>query len=333
MGRCVFPLRTSVEWFDDPKSPAIEERVKQAAVLYDELLFEGGFVEIDITDGGAIQMWHPPEDATAERLELANRVLETGSPVVLSIGKQPARGVPAQPEDMHTLMSGSLQQHYMSELMYSVMNRFAEYNDGWAKIAFTGHLSASDFDRWLPHRSSSALRNEELMPDLRTRHQWLRDFVAKAFDRDSALAEHLDATFNVSPLFQPMLELRSPHAAAHSQEGILSHLFPDVSDLPWEVVMEFREHDAAREARLRIAAAVERAEQDGISAADAQFTRDLVFAEKDLRKRHSIPERLAKMLVSVVPVAGGLLTEGTSAAVEAKRDRQDWVAALRLIRR
>lgn len=144
MSRCFFPLRTSVEWFDDPASPAIEGRVKQAAVLYDELLFEDGFVEIDITDGGSMNMWHPAEAATPERLGQANQRIEAGAPVVFSIGKQPALDVPAAPEDMRVMMAGSLQQHYVAELMYSVMSRFADYNDGWGKIAFTGNTSAHD---------------------------------------------------------------------------------------------------------------------------------------------------------------------------------------------
>jgi hypothetical protein len=105
-----------------------------------------------------------------------------------------------------------------------------------------------------------------------------------------------------------------------------------VSDLPWEVVMEFREHDAAGEARARLQDAVERVQRDGITAADNQLTRDMIFADKDLRKRHSLKER-TKMAVSVVPVAGGALTEGAGAAADAARGKHDWVAALRLLRR
>jgi hypothetical protein len=326
-------LRTSVEWFDDPASPAIEGRVKQAAILYDELLFEDGFVEIDITDGGAIQTWEPPQAASAERLEHANRRIEDGSPVVWSIGKQSARGVPAMPEEMQVMMSGSLQQRYVAELMYSVMSCFADYNDGWARITFTGGLSPSDFDRWLPHRSMRASWDENLMPDLREERPWLRDFVIKAFDRDIALAERLGGTFNVSPLFEPMLAVRRLEAETPTAEETLTYLFPDVSDLPWEVVMEFRAHDAAREARVRIQEAVERAQRDGVTAADNQLTRDMIFADKDLRKRHSLKERITRMAVSVVPVAGGPLSEAAAAAAEATRTKHDWVAALSLLRR
>jgi len=328
----LFPLRTSVEWFDDPASPAIEGRVKQAAVLYEELLFEDGFVEIDITDGGAMRMWHPSESATEERLAEANRRIEAGAPIILSMGKQPARGAPAAPEDMRVMMAGSLRQRYVAELMYSVMSRFAEYNDGWAQVTFTGNLQPNDFDRFLSHRSTRALWDKGLMPELRESDPWLRDFVAKAFDRDAALADRLEATFNVSPLFRPMLAARRPESVEASAEAALTYLFPDVSDLPWEVVMEFRQHDAAGEARARLQAAIRRAQQDGITAADNQLTRDMVFADKDVRRRHSLAERLTKMAVSVVPVAGGALSEGAGAAAESARGKQDWVAALRLLR-
>ncbi len=332
MSRCVFPLRTSVEWFDNPDSPAIEGKVKQAAVLYDELLFEDGFVEIDITDGGAMHMWQPPEAATAERLERANERIEAGAPVVFAMGKQPAYGVPAADEDMHVMMAGSLQRRYVAELMYSAMQHFADYNDGWAQVSFTGNMTASDFDRWLPHRSTRASWDKELMPERREQQPWLRDFVIKAFDRDAALSEQLDATFNVSPLFEPMLAARRPHVTVPGAEETLTYMFPDVSDLPWEVVMEFREHDAAGEARARLQQAVERAQEYGITAADTQLTRDMLFADRDLRKRHSLKERLTKMAVSVVPVAGGALGEGAGAAADAARGKRDWVAALRLLR-
>jgi hypothetical protein len=37
-----FPLRTSVELFQEPASPKAVARAKQAAILYDRLVFEGG---------------------------------------------------------------------------------------------------------------------------------------------------------------------------------------------------------------------------------------------------------------------------------------------------
>jgi hypothetical protein len=216
--------------------------------------------------------------------------------------------------------------------MYSVVNRFADYNDGWAQITFTGSAQAHQLDHFLPHRSSSALFNKDLLAELRENDPWLRDYIVKAFDRDAAMAEHLDATFNVSPLFEPMLEARGRPLASPAEGEMLTYLFPDVSKLPWEVVMEFRQHDAVREARTRLREVTVRAQHDGVAAADNQLTRDMLFAQKDLAKKHSVIERLTKMAVSVVPVAGGSLAEGAGAAADRARSKGDWVAALRLLR-
>lgn len=294
-------------------------------MLYDELVFEDGFVEVDITDTWWTQIWHPPESATEERLAIANRPVKPGAEGFFALG--------ASADDMRVAIPGSWRRHYVAELMYSVVSRFAEYNDGWAQIAFTGRLDAKDFDPHSPTRSRLALSDAQLLPELRGADRWLREFVVKAFDRDSALAEEVDATFNVSPLFQPVLTKRRPESGRSNAEGVLKYMFPDVSDLPWERVMEFREHPAAAEARERLHEVTTRALEDGIGAADNQITRDMMFAEKELRKRYSGSERTARIIASIVPVPGNLLSEGVTAVVESARRKRDWVAALTLLRR
>jgi hypothetical protein len=49
----IFPLRTSVELFRDPMSVIAPTRAKEAAILYDELVFEAGLYEIGITEQGS----------------------------------------------------------------------------------------------------------------------------------------------------------------------------------------------------------------------------------------------------------------------------------------
>ncbi len=131
-----------------------------------------------------------------------------------------------------------------------------------------------------------------------------------------------------------MVVARTPEGlSGRAAHNALSYLFPDVTDLPWEVVMEFRSHDASQEARVKLQEVIARARQDGIVAADSALTRDMLFAEKELRKRHSLPERLGKVIASVIPVAGGALSEGAGALAETARDKRDWVGALSLLRK
>jgi len=194
-------------------------------------------------------------------------------------------------------------------------------------------MSASDFDRRLPHLSSSAVWDKALMPELRGSNPWLRDFIIKSFDRDAALARAVEADFHVSPLFEPMVATRTAKGLSEpTTHEALSYILPDVTDLPWEVIMEFRAHEASREARAKLHSAIARASQHGVAAAESRLTRDMLFTDKELRKRHSLPERLGKMVASVIPVAGGALAEGAGAVTEAARDKRDWGAALSLLR-
>jgi hypothetical protein len=332
MTRCVVPLRTSVEWFDNPLSPAIEGRVKQAAVLYDEVVVEDGLLEIDITDGGSIQQWLPPEMSTTERMAKANRPVAVGAPVTLSMAIQEGPGMPAEAEKAHVMMAGQLQQRYVAELMYSVLSHVAEFNDGWATISFTGDRDASSIDAGLPFKSSQAVWDRTLMPELRQRSPWLREFAIKAFDRDAALAAAINADLHVSPLFKPIAAHRS--STREPRDGpltTLEYLFPNVTAMPWQLVMEFREHEACLAARAKLRSIVDHAQEHGPYAAEARLSRDLVLAEKDLRRRHSFSERLGKIAASFVPLAGGALGEAASAAADHERGKADWGAAVSLL--
>ena len=50
--KMLFPLRTGVELFADPGMPEAGARAKQAAVLYDEVVFETGLYEVSIAETG-----------------------------------------------------------------------------------------------------------------------------------------------------------------------------------------------------------------------------------------------------------------------------------------
>ncbi|HEX2103083.1 MAG TPA: hypothetical protein VHF51_05495 [Solirubrobacteraceae bacterium] len=56
-----FPLRSSVELFDDPRSPTAVVRAKDAACLYDRVIFESGLLDVTIASNGSMPWWYPKE--------------------------------------------------------------------------------------------------------------------------------------------------------------------------------------------------------------------------------------------------------------------------------
>src|ERR1700761_7043227 len=91
-----FPLRSAVELFADPRSPDAVTKAKEAAVLYDELIFEDGLLDVSITPNGSANFWNPPDAMTPELLDRSRRINVVGSPMTLAIGTEAEPGVPAE---------------------------------------------------------------------------------------------------------------------------------------------------------------------------------------------------------------------------------------------
>jgi hypothetical protein len=105
-----FPLRSAVELFSDPRSPGAVTKAKEAAILYDELIFETGLLDVSITSKGSISFWNPPESMTPDLLERTRQIDAVGSPMVLAFGTEQEPGVPA--EKMEVVFEGQVSNAY-----------------------------------------------------------------------------------------------------------------------------------------------------------------------------------------------------------------------------
>jgi hypothetical protein len=77
VSRAYFPLRSSVELFHDPTSPKPIARAKEAAVLFDELIFEDGLFEASLNPESSIQQYKSADLVTDEDSRAA-RVIPEG---------------------------------------------------------------------------------------------------------------------------------------------------------------------------------------------------------------------------------------------------------------
>jgi hypothetical protein len=87
-----FPLRTSVELFQEPASPKAVARAKQAAILYDRLVFEGGLLDVTIGEGSRAETVVPRAAVTRDLLQFSRTPVRQGTPfqVVLQAEEYPA---------------------------------------------------------------------------------------------------------------------------------------------------------------------------------------------------------------------------------------------------
>ena len=136
-----FPLRSAVELFVDPRSPDVVTKAKEAAILYDEVTFEVGMLDVSITPNGSTSFWNPPEAMTPELLDRSRRIDAVGSPMTLAIGRQDEAGVPA--EEMHVFVEGQVSHRFLAEFHTGILDDLAPFEPDWVRTIDTGAAYAT----------------------------------------------------------------------------------------------------------------------------------------------------------------------------------------------
>jgi hypothetical protein len=332
-----FPLRTSVELFSDPESVDAIARAKEAVVLYDRVVFEAGLFEIGITEQGSFANWRGPTALTKDELARSRRLPEPGTNFEISIGKQPAKGIPAPQQAMHRFLSGSLSRSYVAEWHTGVMHELAKLRPDWAV-----QLVLSDQGQTMigfrPTIGETRRAIENATRDVQM-DPVVKGFAQSSLARDAVVAADMGAAFSVTSLFEPLL---AGTGAVPEPTGriALDILVPDVGKLPWEAVAEYREHPGSEDARGKLHEFEQRAlaadPDDPLTFQREVFreiSRDLFAVIKDLEG--SLTKDLAaeavKTGVSFIPLIGPFLGPGVSLAEAVAEDVQEqrtWYAAL-----
>ena len=88
----------------------------------------------------------------------------------------------------------------------------------------------------------------------------IASFAAGALARDLVIAGSLDATVQVTSLFEPLMVAESGRIRrSPSGQAALGIVVPHVARLRWDTIMEFREHPGSRDTRARLREIEERA--------------------------------------------------------------------------
>jgi hypothetical protein len=338
--RILLPLRTSVDLFSDPTQPSALTRAKQAAALHDHVIVEVGHYNVSLTDHGGSQIWIPPEMMTPEHVAQARKPPEEGAPMTLAFGAQEGKGVPAR--NMVTAVSGPISMAYGAEWHSEVLDPLATIGVDFIEPIATGgdnpFDSQSDIGKTVARQDRIDWLDDTLMPGVNT---FRRDFIRKSFTRDAAIAQDFDAVLQVSTLFQPMLERHGWKATGMTAIEIAA---PNLGELEWEQVLEFREHPGAQEARQRLRewerVAAEQEPRDArefLLSVSQQATKDMLAAWEDKRRSlgEAVIEESAKTLVGffpfVGPFIGGVVSVGEAAA-ESRVESRSGIAALMKLR-
>lgn len=118
-----FPLRTNIEYFASPGGfLSLERRIKQAALLSDVLMFEGGMYIATIGETGSVDLWKP--DVTDE--ELGEFVKPTGGDYYFAID-------PSGSTQRYVLQSSPVERRFRSEF-HSVIRSLGSRTPEWVQM-------------------------------------------------------------------------------------------------------------------------------------------------------------------------------------------------------
>ena len=334
--RVIFPLRSSVELQRQPAALGPAARIKQAAVLYDEVIVEMGVFEVTISDRFSQSLWHPPssasiDGATGEHLE------GPGTSVSLGFARQAQPGVPADAPEF--ILEGAAIRHYRSQFHSSVLNELERLDPDWLQLVPTasGKLP-TDLQREEASLNFEDRRSaDEILPDLSS---FERSFVIEAFNRDALVASALEAAIGVTPMFIPMALRRGLTPVQNSGQHAVRLATRDLAQVPWEQIIEFREHAGAQEARAKLREFERLASVEGPDDA-AEYLRSVsnqishaylaTIRENRPRLADAIADQVMGSIVSTVPMVGPALSSLLAVFRAGATDRRfasSWTAAL-----
>jgi hypothetical protein len=191
------------------------------------------------------------------------------------------------------------------------------------------------------HLNFSDFGDKQLMLDVES---FLRSYISKTFNRDAVVAADLSASFPATPLFRPMVDRRGISPDYAGSEA-LSIIVGDIGGVPWEAVVEFRDHHGSREAREQLREferlASEADPQDAydfLKSVSVEVNRGFRAAIEALAP--SLPEELGKQVllntVATASVIGAPVAAAAGVASSLSEWREynrSWIAALMVLTR
>lgn len=232
-----FPLRTNVEYFASPGGfLTLERRIKQAALLYDVLMFEGGMYIATIGETGSVDLWKP--DVTDE--ELSEPVKPTGGDYYFAVG-------PGGSTQRHVLQSGPVERRFRSEFQ-SFVKRLGPRTPEWVQVKT--YDPTPEAKNSINQLTEQDLKNPEMV--IPEAGRWLQSKIISNLNHDLLLIQHLKCAASMDPLHIPLLPKKMTGLKPASGFLATEVLVPDFSKLSWEVIAEIRKQKAVEEFRRRV---------------------------------------------------------------------------------
>jgi hypothetical protein len=335
-----FPLRSNIAYFETTgPSLDIKARVKEMAMLSDELLFEPGLLDVTISDSGSWDMHIPISQLSEEDVRKRREVVNTGEPVGFFIGPEAVPGQPAPPEAMQQIIGGKLARSFVAE--YHLLAQESGLEDQpWVHFGLPNpdlELVAKEVTRGLEH---NAFFEKRRMPAL-SGNTWLDEYLRKGLNIDIGRGAALEMPVMLDQLHAPILQYRAEHADAEQRPEPIPgaealHLWaPNFTGLEWKDIIKLHEHEAIGEFRVKLVEAEATVaglpdDERRVALKDIGYQAALDALRAKATKWRDLGLDLAmESVVDLIPY-GGLAYSTITGGAKVLRDKSEWTAILLL---
>jgi hypothetical protein len=335
-----FPLRSNIAYFETTgPSLDIEDRVKQMAMLADELVFEPGMLDVTISDGGSWDSHTPPSQLDEESIRQRRQAVTAGEPVGFFIGVQPGPGQPAPPEAMRQIIGGRLERSFVAE--YHLLAQESGLTDQpWVHFGVPhpeDEVVAKGIRDEL-ERKDFFQKSKTKLPAL-SGSTWLDEYLRKGLNIDIGRGGAMQLPVMLDALHAPILQWRAEHVANSQRAEPIPgaealHLWaPNFTKLEWKDIIKLHNHDAIGEFRQTLI------EAESTVAGLQEGERELAL--KDLGYQaalDSLRSKTAKWrdfgidlalgsVIDLIPY-GGLAYSAVTGGAKLHKDKTEWTAIL-----
>lgn len=313
---CFFPLRTNAGFYRIRGQLALRERLKEAALLYDEITLEDGLYEATVGANTSVEMFAA---ATDENVEIARKLKSSGGRFALYVG-----GTVAADE--------AAERRFVAEYRSLIREIVEESGVGrrpdWLKLVAYEAAPA------MKRRVEQLAREDAQRPGFWRRKggRRLRDRALGNLNHDLLLSAALGMPISPDGYYAPLARRKPEVSPMRSGGLVLRVTVPNYASLGWDEIMELREDPGIEDFR-RTLAEIEEQElfkhaDKGGDMRDAVHRRVEYELAKECRPR-SIADRAGNLAVDMVvgQIPGvGLVFPAVREAAEAIIDRRRWSA-------
>jgi hypothetical protein len=333
MSDIFFPLRSNSAWFlKEETKTALEKRIKNCIMLYDQIHFQNALYQCTVWENGAFDMMLPPKSIGFDRNKI--RYFTPGVKSGLFFGKNGE-------EPKNKIISGEAKFSYhvdffpiikkagMLEAEYIKFQEI-ELNDEYkkkSKRAANNELKGYDFESLLGGNS------------------FFRQKVLESLYIDSTLSAFFQVPFVIDQNTGPAISLiRNNIIDVH--EGAVKDIFlnnwisiglPDFSEYSWEEIDKMHRSKSGLEFREMIDRIVQAvtSEHKNISElkdlayiVEQNFTKELV---SELISHLPTPKKVVLNLgLNILPFGAGMVAGGIKDSIELINSKRSWVSLLNI---